>query len=67
MKTVKILIVFSSLLLGVKDYSIYSTFGPGSKPLTKDPVEKEDNGIEKIYSLFKNHFSHNEGEIELID
>tara|TARA_B100000768_G_scaffold90652_1_gene84934 strand:+ start:534 stop:737 length:204 start_codon:yes stop_codon:yes gene_type:complete len=67
MKTVKILIVFSSLLLDVKNYLVYSTFGPGSKPLTKDPVEKEDNGIEKIYSLFKNHFSHNEGEIELID
>ena len=42
MKTVKILIVFSSLLLGVTGYSVYSAFGPGSKSLT-DPFEEHED------------------------
>ena len=43
METATLLIIFvSSLLLGVTSYSIYSSFGPGSKNL-RDPFEEHED------------------------
>jgi PsbN protein len=51
METATVLIIFiASLLLGVTGYSMYASFGPGSKNL-RDPFE--DHGVIRFYLLLE--------------